>query len=233
MQFASENEFVAPYKLYDNKDDLTTTPVGRDTGLGFLNDIFDRFEEGRCWREGWTLDEMETRDKGTKFIITKEPDADLTEELGVQNLRHYADTLFPFYKKGGIHPAFFDSFYKDILSFPKPLKNSLAWKRFVKYMRSFLGLKAPLVISTLICEFHRVIDLQILLHSRSMNGIIKRCSGQWRDGLKSLEPFSHIYWYQNNLLYGSDKWQNIHWHVIRFSRNFIEQILFHLKVKPD
>lgn len=34
----------------------------------------------------WVLDEMETRNKGTKFIITKEANADLDDELGVQNI---------------------------------------------------------------------------------------------------------------------------------------------------
>lgn len=67
----------------------------------------------------WVLDEMETRNKGTKFIITKEANADLDDELGVQNICLYVDTVFPYYKIGGCHPAFFDDFYRDTLVFPK------------------------------------------------------------------------------------------------------------------
>lgn len=120
LEFVRENELVVPCKLYDDQEDVMTTPIGRDMGLRYLNYIFHRIEEVRCWTVRWPGFQMKWKQE------TKEPSLSSLRKLMLIWMMNWeyktsasVDTVFPYYKIGGCHPAFFDDFYRDTLVFPK------------------------------------------------------------------------------------------------------------------
>jgi hypothetical protein len=68
-----------------------------------------KIEEHKHWWEGWSLGEMEVRNNGTEFFITKEPDVALTKDVAVGNLLTYVQHVFKCFEGIGPkrHLAFF------------------------------------------------------------------------------------------------------------------------------
>jgi hypothetical protein len=175
LQFMTENGMSTGVILYDGVEDCMTTVTGREMGLNFLNYIFNKFKERKCWSDGWELSDMEIEiEAGRKFVITKEADADLTVEEGTQNLFVYLGLLVPYYKKENSILAFFYSMGKNILYFHDFKKFLIKWKMFVKLITSVLALKASLIRSTLICEMSTVIALQLKLSNSAYHQVLSK-----------------------------------------------------------
>lgn len=172
---------------------------------------------------------MEVRNNGTEFVITKKADVQLTKEVAIANLFTYVHHVFKCFEGTDPkrYPGFFDSFVSDILLCPEPKAGCLKWKMFVRYMRSPLELKAPLVRSTLITEFYRVLSLELILTPFQYSELRK--SGimrDWRDMVKAVKPFLHVYNFRFHAV-----WEGSRWHVLQFSRHFVQHILDYLKVQ--
>jgi hypothetical protein len=97
----AENDMSTGVILYDDVEDCMITVIVREMSIDFLNYIFNKFERGKCWSDGWELSDMEMEvEARRKFVITKEADADLTVEDDTQNIFVHLGFLVPYYKKG-------------------------------------------------------------------------------------------------------------------------------------
>lgn len=225
------NAVVHQCILYGGEEDQATTPAGRDMALGYLTQMLDTFEAGKCWGEGecgWDISHLEVKNHGKEFFINKKADMDLL----VYNLLRYCEKILaPFGGKGKRYPAFFDSFQKDCLHAPDPKGDQQMWQRFLTLIRSPLALKAPLVRSGLICNFYRALSSQL-----NSSGFIslsqQRLSSNWRGLVRHTAPFLQVYNYKNNIsqYYAHDKWEASHWDVLKFTRHFTEHVLYYLLV---
>lgn len=229
--------------MYDHTSDRTPSLVGNYMALGYLHQILNTFEEGIGWSEvevsengeswlgGWSTRDMEVRNNGREFVITKEADVQLTKDLAVSNLLTYVRHVFKCFEGTDpkrSYPAFFDCFVNDILQCPEPRKDCIKWKRFLKYMRSPLALKVPLARSTLITEFYKVLSLQLMMTPTEYPTLTKSgINGDWRNLIITEKPFSCVYYFK---MYYSVNWEASNWNMLKFSRHFLEHCLAYLKV---
>jgi hypothetical protein len=157
--------------------------------------------------------------------------------LVVYNLLKLFDIIQPWYRGNTVKqvPAFFDSLQLDILTAPDPKGDRQTWIRYSKLMRSALALKAPAVRSGLIINFYKVLLLRLVVRPLDLQKLLKRLGDNWRLCARQLELFLRVYMYNSdiseNFIY--DKWEQNHWHIMTYSRHFIEHALLCLKVTAD
>uniref|UniRef100_A0A0D9WLW7 MINDY deubiquitinase domain-containing protein n=1 Tax=Leersia perrieri TaxID=77586 RepID=A0A0D9WLW7_9ORYZ len=219
--------------ILDNKiccGDLTTY-VGRKMSSRSLKYILDWFEEGKCWGGDWSASDMEVRNNGEEFVITKPPELDLDKECAYADLKRYIEVVLDRFKtESGHHPLYFEDFIDDVIGIPDPSADPTKWRGFLKLLRNHFALKAPLVRLAFLSNVFRVADsmrVGMAPNAPAFSPFNNRAGlKDWRFNARQQNPLRRVYMYKN---FRMDKWENSYWFLLLFTRHSIEHVLNYTK----
>lgn len=107
----------------------------------------------------WKKSDMEVRNNGTDFAITKDPEKNLEKDLAYLDLHQFILIVLEAFKSdAGAYPPYFDEYQVDVMQISDPFEDSDKWMRLLKFIGAHFALKAPLARSAFFCNVFRVAD---------------------------------------------------------------------------
>lgn len=242
ISFAEENRSILTevYEIYQKTVAKTTSKLGRRMARQFLRYIIDAHKKGLCWNGEWKASDMKVRSDGTKFVITKVPEHNISKERMAADFKNFFEIVFPYYEHEEINadsgemdrvlPCYFLQFKVDCTKVPD-LKEPEKLEAFQRFLGAHPAVMPPMAVTDFLGHVHMTCEDLLAVHGTSVFlplQALETRSVDWIEDVKrhTCKPFLDVYWHFSVV----DVYELGYSFLLKFIRNFIQHVRLDKKV---